>query len=203
MRHNGLCLKPIRCCCYLCDLSYDCQITDTVPYFQHRATMYGHRNSYAGFNKVVVQDPEEVERLLVEENGRGPYLGLTDFALNRLTPDVTDHNRTVLLLVMDGVEKGKPVSDHTAFRAALLSLTTSQDCMNRVAVKNPMMQRYIELLKQDIAKCTSSSEIPLKALPPYLLRTLHWGVLGLDLNNEEFNLVYDTYYKGTSSYVFF
>jgi hypothetical protein len=196
MRHNDTCTKPIRCCCYVCDLAYDCAIPNTIPFFTNRAKMYGHTNSFAGFNKVVIQDPAEIERLLLTENGRGPYLGITDLAKDRLTTDDTDNHRNVLLLVMDGLEKGKEVSDHQAFRAALLSLTTSPECFGRVALTNATMQKYIEMLKEDIGKCTSSDEVGMKAIPAYLMRTLHWGVLGLDLTDEEYKLLFDTYYKG-------
>jgi hypothetical protein len=209
MRHPGAaCCCPggfggggakgwMNCCCYVCDLCYDGSLTKTPPYFKHRLDMYGARNCFAGFNKVIVQDPEEVERLLMEENGRGDSLGPTDFARDRLTHDETDGNREVLLLVMNGVDPAKPVSDHKAFREALLSLTMSPACMIRVSLSDPTMQKYMDLFREELLQCHNESEVTTRAVPRFLLRALHWGVLALDLNERDFNIVFDTYYAGT------
>lgn len=196
MLRHPTCMGCCQRCCYIMDLSYDCNISDPKQMFINRQSMYGN-NIFCTHNRVHVWDQSESERLLLEEQDRGCYLGATDLVKSHMPYD--EKNRKLNLLEMSGLEVGNnsSISDHKAFRNALLSLTTSAACMNRISPSNPVMLSITNKLKEKFT-VTSGDKKDLKsicavALPEYLLRGLTWAIFDMDLTDTEYDILNDTY----------
>ena len=90
---------------------------------------------------------------------------------------------------------------HKLCRDAIYSIMNSTECMDRISPTNDVMIKIISALKIASAKADkngSKSELMSHAIPAYLIRTLHWGILAMDISDSEFNTLFDLYYSGIS-----
>lgn len=157
--------------------------------------MYGKGTAYCSFNKVVITDSDEAERLLVNPADRGIFLGLTDFKPSHITPNPLDNNRSNFLLTMNGTGEN---NDHDAFRKAFMSLSASPACLARAREDNPVMINIMNRFRVELNRCKSTKDVTTVAIPMYLLRVIHWTVLELDLIDNEYSTLYEVYYGGMS-----
>jgi hypothetical protein len=174
------------------DLWYNCKPSD-VRYTFYLFKQYFGKNRFVFQNKVVVWDKEISHKLLLNENGRGSYLGATNLISSHLPYD--EEGNMTGLLTMGGLEirKNFTQSDHTAYRNALLSFTTSPDCFERAHPQNATMVNIISKFEQEIHECDEKAKIGKLPLQHFLIRSLHWSIFELDLTDEEVKLLYKTH----------
>lgn len=186
--------KCCRCCFYCMDMSMDCTGNFDVP-FRNRKKMYG-QNSFCAFNKLVIQDPDEIENLLLNPQKRGYYLGFSDLIPTR---KITDENKEDLYLL--GMTDGEN-SRHIKLRNGLKTLIASRECLERARPRDPVMKEIIALYQTELRQARNTKDITDKAVPRFLIRALHWCVLEMNLveNEEDFRTLFEVFYGGISPY---
>lgn len=194
MLRRPFCCSFSQCCCYYMDLWYDCSPGDVRQLFFNRKEMYG-TNRFVFQNKVVVWDKEISEKILLREEGRGPYLGATNLITSHLPKG--ENGRSISLLTLSGttLTKGYDQNDHKAFRNALMSLTTAPDCLERASPLNPTMMSIIQKFEADItSSCLTREDVINIPMKKYLIRSMHWCILELDLTDAELSDLMITHY---------
>ena len=194
MTRRPLCCKIGQCVCYSIDLFYDCDCSHQDQVFINRKKMYDKQGFFVFQNKIVIWDKEESNALLKRETGRGPYLGATNLVSSHLPRDIRGEETG--LLTISGLEKreGYDSSNHSAYRKAFEKLSWSPDCLERVDSCNETMMKIAFIFEKEIKACASLKKATDKPLKCYLIRSIHWGLLELDLTHAEVDQLFYTHF---------
>lgn len=163
---------------------------------QNGKKIYGF-NSFCEFNKLVIQDPDEVERLLLEPQKRGNSLGLLDLIPGRSLTDKSKEPLNLWEISDVGVDSNR----RKQLQDALKTLIASPECLARVNPSDSVMSKIIAKLLDHVSSAPNVKAITDKAIPKFLLRALHWAVLELDLDNRDFDILYECYCGGKSPFL--
>ena len=196
MTRRPLCCKCCQCACYFIDLFYDCNWSNPGQAFHDRRSMYNENGFFVYQNKIVLWDKEETNALLRRETGRGHYLGATNLVGSHLPYD--SNGRESGLLTIGGLKarEGYDSSDHAAYRKAFEKLTWAPDCIARVDPRNETMMKITSIFEKEIKSCNGLKDAVDLPLKNFLIRSLHWGLLELDLSSAEVNQLFITHFGG-------
>ena len=89
---------------------------------------------------------------------------------------------------------------HKLFYKAVFSLFNSPQCIARIHPENPVMKKFIMLFQKDTSDTNGDNQALVDvAIPRFLIRSLHWGILNVEFSQEEFDQVYSLYYNASPS----
>mmetsp|Transcript_48854 Transcript_48854/g.163030 ORF Transcript_48854/g.163030 Transcript_48854/m.163030 type:complete len:464 (-) Transcript_48854:1009-2400(-) len=196
-------LQNPSCCCgvaaftgkwvaYAHGMMFDGVADKRRPYLE-RAQLFGETFTICG--KLVIAGPPALhQELVVGPQNRGPYLGVNNLVLKSLPLDAA--GLAIMPLTLPSGDCPMNRGHHRAFRNAMAKYVTNEAALKRGVESDPVVRRALDgLLASGIApgKCTAKQFTT--AILHFLTRTIHYGLLGLDLGDEDcelFTTVYQT-----------